>query len=138
MRSLGQRVYDALNAQDLATLEELFAPDIVRHAMGEVGFEAARRAVSDLFATAPDTRFQVEDLVAEGDRVALRVTVHRGTPDPGTVPQSILEIFRIEHGRIAEIWGAGTPARPASDATVRLRGAPHGPDDGERSRTGSF
>ncbi|HEV7757701.1 MAG TPA: nuclear transport factor 2 family protein [Acidimicrobiales bacterium] len=116
LRSLGQRVYDAINAQDLATLERLFTPDVVRHAMGEVGFEAARRAVTGLFATAPDTRFQVEDLVADGDRVALRVTVHQGAPDPGTVPQAIMEIFRIEHGRVAEIWGAGTPARPVGAA----------------------
>ena len=113
LRSLGQRVYDAINAQDLATLEQLFTPDVVRHAMGEVGFEPARRAVTGLFAAAPDTRFQVEDLFAEGDRIALRVTVHRGEPDPHTIPQTILEIFRVEHGRVAEIWGAGTPARPA-------------------------
>jgi len=113
LRSLGQQVYDAINAHDLATLEQLFAPDVVRHAMGEIGFEPARQAVTALFAAAPDTRFQVEDLVAEGDRVALRVTVHRGTPDPTTIPQTILEIFRISQGRIAEIWGAGTPSRPA-------------------------
>jgi predicted ester cyclase len=112
LRSLGQQVYDAINAQDLAALEQLFAPDVVRHAMGEVGLDAARRAVTSMFETAPDTRFHVEDLVAEGDRVALRVTVQRGEPEPGTIPQTILEIFRIEHGRVAEIWGAGTPARP--------------------------
>ena len=117
LRALGRQVYDAINAQDLATLEQLFTPDVVRHAMGEVGFEAARQAVTGLFATAPDTRFQVEDLVADADRVALRVTVHRGAPEPGTIPQTILEIFRVEHGRVAEIWGAGTPARPATDAT---------------------
>jgi|SoiMetStandDraft_2_1073263.scaffolds.fasta_scaffold40944_4 predicted ester cyclase len=112
LRSLGQQVYDAINAQDLVALEQLFAPDVVRHAMGQVGFDAARTAVTSMFESAPDTRFQVEDLVAEGDRVALRVTVQRGEPDPGTIPQTILEIFRIEHGRVAEIWGAGAPARP--------------------------
>src|SRR5262245_27706100 len=111
LRSLGRQVYDAINAQDLVALEQLFAPDIVRHAMGEVGFDAARRAVTGMFRSAPDTRFHVEDLVAEGDRVALRVTVQRGEPDPGTIPQTILEIFRVEHGRVAEIWGAGAPAR---------------------------
>jgi predicted ester cyclase len=113
LRSLGQRVYDAINAHDLATLEDLFAPDIVRHAMGEVGFEPARAAVTGLFAAAPDTRFVVEDLLADRDRVALRITVHRGEPDPAEIPQTILEIFRVAHGRVAEIWGAGTPARPA-------------------------
>lgn len=117
LRALGRQVYDAINAQDLTTLERLFTPDVVRHAMGEVGFEAARRAVTGLFAVAPDTRFQVEDLIADGDRVALRVTVHRGAPEPGMVPQTILEVFRVEQGRVAEIWGAGTPARPATDAT---------------------
>jgi predicted ester cyclase len=117
LRALGRHVYDAINAQDLATLEQLFAPDVVRHAMGEVGFEAARRAVTGLFAVAPDTRFHVEDVVADADRVALRVTVHRGAPQPGMIRQTILEIFRVEHGRVAEIWGAGTPARPATGAT---------------------
>ena len=113
LRALGQGVYDAINAQDLATLERLFAPGIVRHAMGEVGFEPARAAVSTMFAAAPDTRFVVEDLFAEGDRIALRVTVHRGEPVPGEIPQTIFEIFRVEDGRVAEIWGAGAPARPA-------------------------
>jgi predicted ester cyclase len=113
LRSLGRQVYDAINVRDLAALEDLFAPDIVRHAMGEVGFEPARAAVVNLFAAAPDTRFEVEDVFAEGDRIALRVTVHRGAPDPGTIPQTILEIFRIDNGRVAEIWGAGLPARPA-------------------------
>ena len=113
LRALGQAVYDAINAQDLTALERLFTPDIVRHAMGEVGFDAARAALTSAFAGAPDLRFQVDDLIAEGDRVALRVTVQRGEPVPGEIPQSILEIFRVEDGRVAEIWGAGTPARPA-------------------------
>jgi hypothetical protein len=49
LRSLGQQVYDAINAQDLVALEQLFAPDVVRHAMGQVGFDAARTAVTSMF-----------------------------------------------------------------------------------------
>jgi predicted ester cyclase len=108
LRSIGRRVYDAINAQDIDALDALFAPDIVRHAMGEVGIERAKEAVANAFAAAPDLRFAVEDVFGEGDRVALRIAVHRGAPAAGEPVPTILEIFRIEDGRVAEIWGAGT------------------------------
>ena len=112
IRALGYRVYEAINTQDLATLDKLFDPHITRHAMGEVGIESARAAVTNAFAIFPQTRFVVEDLVAEGDKVALRVTVH-GIPTPAGEPLPlILEMFRIENGRVAEIWGAGTLRPP--------------------------
>jgi predicted ester cyclase len=110
LKRLGRRVYEAINAQDLATLEELFDPEIVRHAAGEVGIESAKQAVTNVFAAFPDTRFEVEDVVAEADRVALRVTVHRGQATPDSARPTIMEIFRVERGRVAEIWGAGTAA----------------------------
>ena len=75
LKRLGRRMYEAINAQDLGALEELFAPDIVRHATGEVGIERAKSAVRNAFRALPDTRFEVE------------------------------------HGRVAEIWGAGTTSR---------------------------
>jgi predicted ester cyclase len=107
LRSLARQVYDAINAQDLTALDRLFAPDIVRHAMGEHGIELARRAVVNAFAAAPSLRFEVEDVIADGDRVALRVSVYRNEAGE---PSTILEIFRIENGQVAEIWGAGAPA----------------------------
>ncbi|GHO49004.1 ester cyclase [Ktedonospora formicarum] len=111
-KTLASRVYEAINRQDLATLDELFDPHIIRHAMGEVGIERARAAVANAFATFPQRRFVVEDLIAEGDKVALRVTVHGVPMPPGEPLPLILEIFRIENGRVAEIWGAGTLRRP--------------------------
>jgi predicted ester cyclase len=114
LKRLGRRVYAAINAQDLGTLEELLAPDVVRHATGEVGIEQAKTAVRNAFRAFPDTRFEVEDVLAEGDRVALRVTVRRGPPAPATSRPTILEIFRVEDGRVAEIWGAGTGPPPGA------------------------
>src|SRR5947209_3827789 len=110
-KALASRVYEAINARDIATLEELFDPHVIRHAAGEIGIESARKALN-AFATSPDKRFVVEDLVAEGDKVALRVTVHGVPTAPGQPLPIIMEIFRIENGRVAEIWGAGTLRRP--------------------------
>lgn len=48
--------------------------------MGEVGIESARSAVTNAFAPFPQARFVIEDLIAEGDKVALHATVH-GVPN---------------------------------------------------------
>ncbi len=107
-RTIAYRVYEAINRQDVAALETLFAPDIVRHAMREVGIAKAREALKNTFAGYPETRFVVEDVIAEGDKVALRVTIHGRPTSPDQPLPLIMEIFRIENGRVAEIWGAGT------------------------------
>jgi predicted ester cyclase len=67
-----------------------------------------------LYASAafPEKRFVVEDLIAEGDKVALRVTIHGVPTVPGEPLPIIMEIFRIENGRVAEVWGTGTLRRP--------------------------
>jgi predicted SnoaL-like aldol condensation-catalyzing enzyme len=110
-KALAAQVYDAINAQDLAALETLFAPNIMRHAMGEIGIGPAKKAVVAAFANAPERRFVVEDMIADGDRVALRVMIYANAA--AAEPQAIiLEIFRFENGRVVEIWGAGGAVRP--------------------------
>jgi predicted SnoaL-like aldol condensation-catalyzing enzyme len=53
-------------------------------------------------------RFVVEDLLVEGDKIALRVTIHGIPTSPGEPLPIIMEIFRVENGRVMEVWGAGT------------------------------
>lgn len=114
IRALAYRVYEAINTRDMVTLEELFDPHVVRHAAGETGIESAKKAVKSAFTTFPDTRFVVEDVLVDGDKAALRVTVH-GVPVAAGQPRPlIMEIFRIESGRVAEVWGAGTSRRSES------------------------
>lgn len=110
-------VYEAINTKNIAALEELFDPHVIRHAAGEVGIESVKNAVKNAFTTFPDTRFVVEDMVAEGDKVALRVTVHGVPIAPGEPLPIIMEIFRIENGRVAEVWGAGTMRQPTASDT---------------------
>jgi steroid delta-isomerase-like uncharacterized protein len=55
----------------------------------------------------------VEDMVAEGDKVTARFTargVHKGSfmnlpPTGRSITMTGIEIFRIEGGKIAELWG---------------------------------
>jgi predicted ester cyclase len=72
--------------------------------------ERAERAFTRSF---PDTYYSIEDVVAEDDRVVLRVTcrgTHRGEFQ-GTVPTDRrveftgIVIYRIAGNKIAESWG---------------------------------
>jgi len=100
---------------DLDAANELLAPDFVLHVplpcapgikgINEVIF-ACRAAFQDLHVT-------VEDMVAEGDRVAARFTargIHMGAfmglpPTGKPIAMTGMEIFRLENGKIAELWG---------------------------------
>lgn len=108
VRTLAHNVYDAINAQDMAALEGLFAPGIIRHATGEVGFEKARKAVMETFAKDPEKHFVIEDLLVDGNKAALRVTVQGAPASEGTPLPTILEIFHFKDNKVVEIWGAGT------------------------------
>lgn len=92
-------------SKDIAVLEDLYDPHIIRHAAGERGIESAKNALMGAYTTFPDLRFVVEDVLVEGDKAALRLTIHGVPQQPLPI---IMEIFHVENGRIVEVWGAGT------------------------------
>ncbi len=100
---------------DMRAAKELLAPDFVLHV--PLPSSAGVQGISDV-VTACREAFEhlnvtVEDMVAEGDRVAARFTargVHKGQfmglpPTGKPIIMTGIEIFRIENGRIAELWG---------------------------------
>jgi steroid delta-isomerase-like uncharacterized protein len=96
------------------TIDELVAPDFVSHTFGftDDGQAKLRAATERIHATLTDVEFAVEDLVAEDDRVAVRLTSSATVVDEFMdVPAagkrySIGEIhlFRVRDGRIVEHW----------------------------------
>jgi steroid delta-isomerase-like uncharacterized protein len=107
----------AVNARDWDRVAELVAPDFIRHsrAGGAPGVRSRHELLRFLqgeFETFPDADEAVEDMVAEGDRVAVRHRF-RGTqrgpmgryPPSGRVLSSdYLAIYRLSGGVIAEAW----------------------------------
>lgn len=110
-RTLGQGMYEAFNARDLTALDAILAVDFISHPLGTTGVAAVSRAWSGLFAGYPEVRVTVEDMLVDRDRVAVR-SVLCGIPggEPDTAP-TMMEIFRVHHGRIAELWGLSSLAR---------------------------
>jgi len=98
------------------TTEELLAPDftIFSSPGGRIsGPGAARRFVAENRSAFPDLNLQIEDLIAEDDKVVARFILagtHKGKfmgNDPTNKRGQVLgiSIFRVADGRIQEGWG---------------------------------
>jgi steroid delta-isomerase-like uncharacterized protein len=115
-KELVKRFYDLVWVQqDVKTAESIIAPDCVRHdpsgpvPTGPAGFAAMAQKWRAAFS---DFTLTVDVALAENDLVAARWTIvakHTGpfAARPGSgnpVRFSGVNIFRLEGGRIAEIW----------------------------------
>jgi len=108
---------EAINQQDWRRLDDLLAPDFVRHSttFGQPQIRS-REQLRDFLAgeagTFPDAHETIHFLVAEGDLVAVH-SAFRGTqrgpigPFPATgrsLSAEFMSIYRVTEGRIAEAW----------------------------------
>jgi predicted ester cyclase len=100
-----------------AVVDEVIAPDFVDWDGPDPtnGREAIRRAVPTLLKALPDAFFTVEQLIGEGDLVAVRVRgqgTHTcevmGIPPTGKrISWTENEFFRLANGQLVESWGEG-------------------------------
>lgn len=104
---------EIFNGKKLDLIDELFTPEWVYHgAAGQVihGPEELKQLLSTYFAAFPDFHAVVEDLIAEGDRVASRAMcygTHKGelmgiAPTGRQVAVPVICISRLAENRIVE------------------------------------
>lgn len=114
-KQLARRIPEEIFAEgDLELLDELYAEDAVeRNAMGTHKGRPEIRESYDSFLTAfPDISQTVENIVAEGDLVAMRITsrgTHKGElgglePTGKQIEVQQMFFVRIEDGMITERW----------------------------------
>lgn len=76
-------IEEVWNRKNVAVVEEIASADYVSHdpAMTTHGLEQYKQLLAMYFAAFPDLHITIEDMIAEGDRVVLRLTArgtHRG------------------------------------------------------------
>jgi hypothetical protein len=72
-----------------------------------VGPQAIKQTAADVRAYFSGPALSADDVIAEGDRVVIRWTLTGSVSTPhGTVPvvYTGIDIFRIEGGKLAELW----------------------------------
>ena len=110
-----QFVDEVFVAGRMDAVDDLVAPDFVPHSWPGTGPGPAelKKAMQRVFAGLSDVTMAIEDVIAEGDGVVVRLTAHAvqtgefmGMPASGkayTIPE--IHVFRVSDGRIAEHWG---------------------------------
>lgn len=112
VRSLFEEV---INPGELDRADEFLGAGFVEHdpAPGQApGVEGFKQVIAMLRSAFPDLRITIEDLVAEADKVSVRLTV-RGThrdefqgipPTDRQVAWAGISIIRIADGKVVERW----------------------------------
>jgi predicted ester cyclase len=108
-----RRFYDeVINQKNLAVLEELLGDPYVSHDLPSDQAEL-KRFIGGFHAAFPDGQITIEQMIAQGDTVALRATFHgtqtgqfQDIPPTGkavTVPAQ--DMYRVVEGKFVEHWG---------------------------------
>jgi predicted ester cyclase len=114
-KALARRVNEeGLNQQNPALVDELCTPSFVFHNGSRTiqGPQAYKHFLSKFLAAFPDAHFTIEDLIAEGDTVAVRRTfrgTHTGSlmgipPTGRQVTITDIAILRVANGKFVEGW----------------------------------
>ena len=113
-KRIARRAVEAFNEQHLDIFDEVFAEDVVDHTpSGETkGRDGPREGLETLYAAFPDLEITIDELIAEGDTVAMRST-HRGThegtfmdiePTGNQFEIENMVFARFENGMVVERW----------------------------------
>lgn len=120
LTAIGRRYVDLTNSRDYDGLDQLRATDFVAHVPRDATVSRAEPMHRDtlnkdlrmIVGAFPDLHSEIEDVIADGDRVVLRNRLsgtHRG--DLGgigatgrTIAWDTVQILRLHDGRIAEAW----------------------------------
>ncbi len=134
-KEIVRRLYAAYAALDQAGMDVLLAPGFRAHGLPpgcSPDAEGLKETAVLFHAGLQECRNEVEDVIAEGDRVAVRYTtraVHGGmlfgTPPSGRrVTLTGIEVYRVVDGKIAEMWGVADMSELFSAAEDDTSAAP--------------
>jgi steroid delta-isomerase-like uncharacterized protein len=113
-KTIAQRTMQALSDRHLDDVVAQAAPGCLFYgwAPETLNADGYKEFMSALLAAFPDSRFVVDDVIAEGDKVAVRhrlLGTHQGEfqgvpPTGKSVETNAIVIFHIQNGMITEAW----------------------------------
>jgi steroid delta-isomerase-like uncharacterized protein len=100
---------------NMALADQVVSPQFTSHDWpqgGATGPQAFRDYYSDIRSAVPDARYEVDDLIAEDDKVVVRwrlLGTHKGNfggiaPTGRPIVLKGIAIYRVEDGRLMERW----------------------------------
>jgi predicted SnoaL-like aldol condensation-catalyzing enzyme len=108
----------AINQKDFEAASKYMGPRYIQHNPGAPdGHEGLKGFLKFLREKFPNSRSEIKRVFAEGDYVILHVHAIR---EPGTRGSAIVDIFRLENGKVVEHWDViqPIPEKPANSNTM--------------------
>ena len=130
-KELVKRFVGAINSGDFDAFNDLCDRDYVWHicvwhtysftvAQTEIlGLEAYKKAEAEWRLSNPGLEMIIEDMIAGGDRVAIRYVMKGLAADKTILSRSSVSIFRIENERLAEEWELDDEFRSYAEQAAR-------------------
>ena len=112
-KALIRHAFELANKKNLDAFFQLLDAEYIAHfSFGDLPLEQAKQSETMFFAAFPDAISTIEALVAEGDKVAVRVNwkgTHKGEfmgipPTGNKIDTTNTLIFRISFDKLAENW----------------------------------
>ena len=113
-KSLVHKYIELWNTGNLALADEVLASDFVDHSHPDFspGPATVKKAVSDFRTAFPDAYVTIEQMISEGDIVALRLVLrgtHQGNfagflPTGKQVVLQSMDFMRIANDKLIELW----------------------------------
>ena len=108
-KAIVRRFVEAYNTRNLGLFDDLLAPDYFDQT-SKVGPEGLKQLMNMAFKAFPDFHETIEDIIAEGDKVWVRITftgTHTGefmgiAPTDKKLTTEMVDIFRIVNGKLVE------------------------------------
>jgi steroid delta-isomerase-like uncharacterized protein len=108
-------IEEVYNEDNLDVIDELMAPDIFDHAAvpeHQHGIAGFRHVMEWVRTFSSDVHYDIADIIAEGDKVAVRMTqsgTHTGTvrgiaPTGKRFSVDYVHWFRLTDGKVAVMW----------------------------------
>lgn len=91
----------ALNQKEVAAVDKYLGPYRQHNPQAADGPDGLKGYIGYLKSTAPNFKFEIKRVLADGDFVILHV---HGIPEPGARGLAIVDIFRVDGERIVEHW----------------------------------
>ena len=91
---------EVYNHHDIDAVDRLYAADYMNHTAGFRGSDRMKELYIDLLKEHPNLYIDLEDIIAEVDKVVTRWTLYN---DENPVSTGIT-IHRVRHGKIVEDW----------------------------------
>ena len=114
-KGIVRKVVQAENNRDLTAIEKLVSPTYVNQSLQLHGPEGYKQFLTMLFKAFPEWHETIEDIIAEGDKVCIRLRIDTGThtgefnlfgitvsPTGKKTTVKSIQIWRIVDGKVAE------------------------------------